>query len=53
MFTFAGTSPFITTATIDYLQTIPAGQHWVDMIVSYLCLEEAPVSKGVSIPLSL
>ena len=52
-FTFAGTSPFITTAAIDYLQTIPAGQRWADMIVSYLRLEEAPVSKGVSIPLSL
>ena len=33
-------------ATIDYLQTIPAGQRWVDMIISYLRLEEAPYTKG-------
>ena len=51
-FAFAGTAPFITSAAIRYLQTIPAGQRWVDMIVSYLRLEEAPISKGVSIPLS-
>lgn len=48
-FTFNGTSPFITPAAIDYLQTITAGQHWVAMIKSYLRFEELPVVKGVSV----
>jgi len=47
--TFGGTSPFLTTGVIGYLQTIPAGQRWVDMVNSYLRLEEFPVAKGVSV----
>ena len=50
--TFVFNSPlslFITPATLQYLQTIPAGHCWEDMIVSYLCLEEFPVTKGVCV----
>ena len=47
-FTFEGSSPFITPAALSYLQTIPAGQRWVDMVTSFLCLEELPIVKGVS-----
>ena len=47
--TFGGTSSFLTTDAISYLQTIPAGQRWVDMVNSYLRLEEYPVAKGVSV----
>jgi len=50
---FNGTSPFLTTAAISYLQTIPAGQRWVDMVKSYLRLEEFPVAKAVSVTLFL
>ena len=46
--TFNDTSPFVTTAMIAYLQTIPAGWHWVDMVTSYLHLEGSPIAKGVS-----
>ena len=46
--TFNDASPFITTAAIAYLQTIPAGRHWVNMVTSYLCLEGSPIAKGVS-----
>ena len=48
VFTFDGDAPFITQAALDYLQTIPAGQSWSDMIISYLRLEAFPVVKGVS-----
>ena len=48
VFTFDGDAPFITQAALDYLQTIPAGQSWSDMIISYLHLEAFPVVKGVS-----
>ena len=47
-FTSDVVSPFITTAVIGYLHTIPAGQRWVDMIMSYLRLEAIPIAKGVS-----
>ena len=46
-FTFNGWAPFISTATSQYLQTIPAGQCWEDTITSYLRLEELQVPKGV------
>ena len=46
--TFKDTSPFVTVATIAYLQTIPTGLHWVDMVTSYLHLEGSPIAKGVS-----
>ena len=42
-------SLFIAPATLQYLQTIPAGRCWEDMIVSYLRLEEFPVTKGVCV----
>ena len=48
-FTFDGTQSFIKPATMDYLQTVSAGQRWIDMVVSYLHLEEFPNIKGVSI----
>ena len=48
-FTINGASPFLTTAAIGYLQTIPAGQRWADMVTAYLRLEEFPVTKGVSV----
>ena len=53
MFTFNGTSPFITSAAVGYLQTIPATPRWVSMIASYLRLEEFPIVKGVSVALFL
>ena len=46
--TFNNTSPFVTVATIAYLQTIPTGRHWVKMVTSYLHLEGSPIAKGVS-----
>lgn len=52
IFALSDTSPFITAATINYLQTISAGQRWVDMVSSYLRLEGFPVAKGVSLDLS-
>ena len=48
-FTFSNISPFITPATIQYLQTVSAGQRWVEIIISYLRFEELPVAKGVRI----
>jgi hypothetical protein len=51
-FTFDGPSPFITSAAINYLQTIPAGQRWTDMIISFLRLEELPAADGVSSKIS-
>ena len=49
IFVFNGDSPFITATSIAYLQTIPAGQRWVDMVSSFLRMEEFPVTKGVSL----
>ena len=46
-FTFSGSSPFITPAAIQYLQTISAGQCWENMIASYLHLEELAKPDGV------
>jgi len=48
-FKFDGPAPFITTATIQYLETIPGGRSWENMISSYLHLEEFPITKGVRI----
>jgi len=48
-FTFDDTSPFVTVAAINYLQTIPGGQRWVDMVTSYLRLEALPLVKGVCV----
>ena len=48
-FAFSGSSPFINPAAIQYLQTIPAGQRWTDMVNSYLRFEELPVVPGVRI----
>ena len=50
-FTFVGTSPFITPATIQYLQTVPASQRWVEMVAAYLRFEALPIMKGVRISL--
>ena len=46
-FTFSGSAPFVSPAALQYLQTIPAGQRWEDMIASYLRLEELQIPKGV------
>jgi len=47
IFTFNDASPFITPAAIGYLQTIPAGKRWVNMVTSYLCLKGFSLIKGV------
>ena len=47
IFTFNDASPFITPAAIGYLQTIPAGERWVNMVTSYLRLEGFSLIKGV------
>ena len=49
VFTFTGTSAFVTPATLQYFQTISAGPCWVEMVISYLRLEEFTVSKVVCI----
>ena len=46
---FEGTSAFLTPDVIDYLQTIPAGRRWAEMVSSYLRMEEFPIAKGVSV----
>lgn len=48
-FVFNGKSTFVTSAAVEYLHTIRAGQPWEKMITSYLRLEELPVVKGVCI----
>ena len=47
-FTFDGTAKFITPDTINYLETVPGGQHWTEMVRRYLQLEQLPILKGVS-----
>lgn len=47
-FAYCGSSPFITPATIQYLETVCAGQRWTDMVNSFLRLEELPVTNHVS-----
>ena len=46
-FSYDGPSPFITAAAIQYLQGVRAGQHWTDMVTSYLHLEEFPITASV------
>ena len=48
-FTFANVPSFITPAAIQYLQSVSAGQRWVEMITAYLRFEELPVAKAVCI----
>jgi hypothetical protein len=50
-FTFGGVVPYIDGELIKYLQTVPAGQRWVEMVVSYLRFEEFPPATGVRIHL--
>jgi hypothetical protein len=45
---FNGSSPFITPATIEFWQNVRAGQHWTDMVISFLRFEELPMADGVS-----
>lgn len=52
-FTFNGVQSFITLAAVGYLNTVPANECWVDMVNSYLRLEEFPITKGVSVYLPL
>jgi len=47
VFTFNGSSNFITSSTITYWETIQGGQAWIDMIRAYLRLEELPAPPGV------
>ena len=47
VFTFDGSSNFITSSAIAYLETIPGGQAWVDMVKVYLLLERLPILPGV------
>ena len=47
VFVFDGSSNFITSSVIDYLETIPGGEGWVNMIKAYLRLEELPAQQGV------
>ena len=49
VFTLNKPSTFITSSAIEYLATIHGGQHWVDMVKSYLRLEQSPVPPGVRI----
>ena len=48
VFTFNGTAKFITSFTINYLETVPSSQHWTEMVRRYLQLEQLPIPKGVS-----
>lgn len=47
VFTFDGSSNFITPSVIDYLETIPGGQGWINMVKAYLRLEQLPLKQGV------
>ena len=49
LFTFDGPSGFLTSSIIDYWETIQGGQGWVDMIKTYLQLEQQPIPPGVRI----
>ena len=49
-FVYNGPSSFITACTIGYLETIPGGQCWVEMVKDYLKLEQLPVAKRVRCP---
>lgn len=51
-FTCDSSAPFLAPG-IKYLQTIPAGQHWTQMVISYLRFEGLPNVPGVSTCLSL
>jgi hypothetical protein len=46
---FDAPSNFITSPTIRYLEMIPGGQRWIDMVKAYLQLERLPIPKGVRI----
>lgn len=47
VFTFDGSSKFITSSALAYWETIPGGQAWVDMVNLYLQLEHLPTLPGV------
>jgi hypothetical protein len=49
VFTFNTPSAFVTSSAIEYLGTIHGGEHWVDMVKSYLQLEQSPIPPGVRI----
>ena len=46
-FTITGASKFLTPSAIDYFKAVPGGQHWTEMVRTYLQLEQLPVMKGV------
>lgn len=48
-FVLSGTPAFITPAAIEYLQTVPAGHRWTNMVISYLRLETFPIAKAVRV----
>ena len=47
LFAFGGTSSFLTSSVINYWETIKGGQTWIDMVKTYLRLEELPLPRGV------
>ena len=49
-FVYNRPSSFITSCTIDYLEMIPGGQCWVEMVKDYLKLKQLPVAKRVQHP---
>lgn len=49
VFTFEGTSNFITSSAIDYWEKIPGGQGWIAMVNAYLRLESLPIPPGVRV----
>ena len=42
-------SAFITPEAIKYLETVPGGKHWIDMVKVFLLFEQQPAQKDVSI----
>lgn len=51
VFTLNSPSSFITSSTINYWETVPGGQRWIDTVKAYLRLEELPMPPGVRIVL--
>ena len=47
IFSFDMPFGFITPLALEYLETIPGGQGWIDMVKAYLQLESLPKPKTV------
>lgn len=45
---FDGLPKFITSSAVEYLEKVPGGEGWTNMIKSYLRLEQLPTPQGVS-----